>query len=31
MPSFFAYMLWSAVALLPVFTLLTFVLRAKAA
>jgi len=31
MPSFFGYMLWSAVVLLPVFILLTFVLLARAA
>ena len=31
MPSFFGYMLWSAVVLLPVFMLLTFVLLARAA
>jgi len=30
-PSFFGYMLWSAVVLLPVFILLTFVLLARAA
>ena len=31
MPSFFGYMLYSAVVLLPVFILLTFVLLARAA
>jgi Na+/H+ antiporter NhaD/arsenite permease-like protein len=31
MPSFFGYMLWSAVVLLPVFGALTFVLLARAA
>jgi len=31
MPSFFGYMLWSAVVLLPVFVALTFVLRARGA
>jgi Na+/H+ antiporter NhaD/arsenite permease-like protein len=29
MPSFFGYMIWSAVVLLPVLALLTFVLAAK--
>jgi Na+/H+ antiporter NhaD/arsenite permease-like protein len=31
MPSFFGYILWSAVVLLPVFILLTFILVARAA
>jgi Na+/H+ antiporter NhaD/arsenite permease-like protein len=31
MPSFFGYMLWSAVVLLPVFVVLTFVYLARAA
>jgi len=31
MPSFFGYMLWSAVVLLPVFVALTFVLVARGA
>jgi Na+/H+ antiporter NhaD/arsenite permease-like protein len=31
MPSFFGYMLWSAVVLLPVFVVLTFVLLARGA
>jgi hypothetical protein len=31
MPSFFGYMAWSAVVLLPVFVLLTFVLLARGA
>jgi hypothetical protein len=31
MPSFFGYLLWAAVVLLPVFAVLTFVLLARAA
>jgi Na+/H+ antiporter NhaD/arsenite permease-like protein len=31
MPSFFGYMLWAAVVLLPVFAVLTFVLVARSA
>jgi len=31
MPSFFGYMLWSAVVLLPIFVALTLVLLARGA
>jgi Na+/H+ antiporter NhaD/arsenite permease-like protein len=29
MPSFFGYMAWSALVLLPIFALLTFILAAR--